>query len=127
MGFRFMDHQFLKQELLNKTTNVKPGCVESNIQFFSFWIYCRINFGSLCRLFYCKRNTGFNQEHISLFKSRRQILVKFTIVFGCEYKQKQHMIMVFVFILYLFLESTILFFIPQMNTMEFQKHVNVRQ
>lgn len=24
-----MDHQFLKQELLNKTINAKQGCVES--------------------------------------------------------------------------------------------------
>lgn len=52
-------------------------------------------------------------------------MVKFTIMFGCENEQKQQMIMVFMFILLLFLESIILFSIPQMNTTRFQKRVNV--
>lgn len=42
MGCSYMDHQFLKQELLNKTINAKQDCVESEyLQAFLSEFECR--------------------------------------------------------------------------------------
>lgn len=39
---------------------------------------CLIIFFMLFFFFFCKKNTGFPLEHISKFKLRRKIMVKFT-------------------------------------------------